>query len=280
MQDAPAVGVRDRLGKDGHQAGRFAPGHRSRPLAQPFGQCGARTVRRGDVEDGPCFPHLVHRHDVRMIEAGRRFGLAEEPPTDRLERQDFGAGHFKRDRRRSAGSSARKTTPKPPRPSSRTIEKRPNCRARQMAPGYAAAKPPRGVARIRARPVATSQLLRLLTDRRRRPGPRRRPEKLPVAFSPRIRGSDSGVMGGPPLLRQAYQGARPERARRLRQTAQPSFDLVERKSAVLVTDDDPAILHRDPPRATERAAALQGWVLPCQGSPSIRPWTEDRIKLE
>ncbi len=32
-----------------------------------------------------------------MIEARRRFGLAEEPPTHRRQRQDRGAGHLERD---------------------------------------------------------------------------------------------------------------------------------------------------------------------------------------
>ncbi len=197
MEDAPLVGVRDRRGQGRHQAGRLDPGHGRRPPAQPVGQRRPLAVGRGDVADRPFLPHLVHGHDVRVVEAGGRFRLAEEPPPGRLRDQDLGAGHL-RARPGAAGPdpTARKTTPKPPRPTSRTIEKRPNRPGRSAVAGRSGARSLPAGAGIRARHAGATRARRAPTDRRRRPAPRRRRAAPPPGDRRRSSRSVPRIMGG------------------------------------------------------------------------------------
>ncbi len=56
-----------------------------------------------------------------MVERGGGPGLADKPEADLGSEQCLGPGSLSATGRFSSGSIARKTTPNPPRPSSRTI---------------------------------------------------------------------------------------------------------------------------------------------------------------
>ena len=102
-------------------------------LCEPFGQAWPLDEGGRDETNRSDLSHFVHRHDVRMSESARqllRLG-AESVAASQESTVPLDAGSSSATCRRSTGSRASSTTPKPPRPNSRTISKRPSrCIAR------------------------------------------------------------------------------------------------------------------------------------------------------
>ena len=78
MQDAAEMRVLDRVGKRRHETRRAVASHVAAMIAEPVAQRGARTVMKGNVQPASPRAGFIDLVDIRMIQACRSAGFAQE----------------------------------------------------------------------------------------------------------------------------------------------------------------------------------------------------------
>ena len=94
MEHAALVGMVHRSRHRGQQPRRLVLPVKK--LAQPAGQAGSLDPLHAEIVVAVVLAHLVHRHDVRMVELRDRLGLVAEPAQVLLAREPSRADHLER----------------------------------------------------------------------------------------------------------------------------------------------------------------------------------------
>ena len=80
MQNATTVHEIDGQSQLRDQIGGISCGHRLVPLAQVIGKAAAAAVAGYEVAMRARLAHIVHGHEMRMLQLGRRTTFLKEPP--------------------------------------------------------------------------------------------------------------------------------------------------------------------------------------------------------